>query len=440
MKFMLQSNNMLTDKSGYATQSLSIFQRLWEHGHQTAHIPNYGHQTGTYEHLVKLPNGNLFPVQVYSYLQHTDARKVISGHLEHWEADALITLYDIWVAAANFHDYLPNHLWIALFPVDEAPLPNPIKARIPNVDFPVVYSEFACQVLEDARITRYDYIPHGCETNFWTPGSRDKVRDKWKMSKDVFLVSMVAANVGNPSRKAFPENLMGFKLFMDTHKDAHLRLHTSIAPKDDDPGNGLHMHELLENVGIPSDRFTIVNQYSYAAGLPLDYMRDLYRVSDVILHASKAEGFGLVITEAQACGTPVITTNGSSMPQVTCNGIVTEPLHPWWTGFGGWQVLPDPEAICDALCQIYDWDTKTRKSNSKKGVNFIKKNFDYDKVIFPKYWIPFLEKVEEEIKVRKAGGYMSIQSNWQQVINRRKMVVVEEGELSEKTPEEKVKG
>jgi len=144
-------------------------------------------------------------------------------------------------------------------------------------------------------------------------------------------------------------------------------------------------------------------------------------------------------TDAQACGTPIITTKGSSMPQVTCNGIVTEPLHPWWTGFGGWQTLPDPEAIFDAMCQIYDWDDKTRKANSRKGVKFIKDNFDFDEVVFPKYWVPFLEKVEDELRRRGSRAYLTHERNWQKVINSRKKVKVEEDKLAEKTPTEKAK-
>jgi len=439
MKFILQSNNILTDKSGYATQGWSIFQRLWQYGHPTAHIPNYGHQTGTYDHPVELPNGKILPVRVYSYLQHTDGRKVIQGCIDDWRADALITLYDIWVAAFNFHDYFPKALWIAMFPVDEAPLPNPIGERLPSVDFPVVYSEFACEVLEEARIKRYDYIPHGCETKFWTPGDRNKIREARGLPKDAFIISMIGANVGNPSRKGFPENLMAYKMFLDTHDDALFYLHTNMAPKDDNPAMGLHMHELIEQIGIPSHKIIPVNQWDYASGLPPEYLRDIYRLSDVVTHASRGEGFGLILSDAQACGTPVISTNGSSMPQLTCNGIVTEPLHPWWTGFGGWQVLPDPEAICDAMCQIYDWDTKTRKTNSRKGIKYIKDNFDFDEVIFPKYWAPFLEKVEAELKKRGSPGYMTQQRNWQKIVDRRKKVKVEEGQLAEKTTTEKKK-
>jgi glycosyltransferase involved in cell wall biosynthesis len=42
----------------------------------------------------------------------------------------------------------------------------------------------------------------------------------------------------------------------------------------------------------------------------------LYSMADVFVLPSYYEGFGLPIIEAMACGTPVITSNVSSMPEV----------------------------------------------------------------------------------------------------------------------------
>jgi len=40
-------------------------------------------------------------------------------------------------------------------------------------------------------------------------------------------------------------------------------------------------------------------------------------MADVSVYPSFYEGFGLPVLEAMACGTPVITTNVSSMPEIT---------------------------------------------------------------------------------------------------------------------------
>lgn len=47
-----------------------------------------------------------------------------------------------------------------------------------------------------------------------------------------------------------------------------------------------------------------------------DEIVNLYRAAAVLVYPSMAEGFGLPVLEAFSCGTPVITSNRSSMPEV----------------------------------------------------------------------------------------------------------------------------
>jgi glycosyltransferase involved in cell wall biosynthesis len=48
----------------------------------------------------------------------------------------------------------------------------------------------------------------------------------------------------------------------------------------------------------------------------------LYSAANVLVYPSLYEGFGLPILESQACGTPVITSNISSMPEVAGKGAI----------------------------------------------------------------------------------------------------------------------
>lgn len=65
--------------------------------------------------------------------------------------------------------------------------------------------------------------------------------------------------------------------------------------------------------------------------LPLPELSALYRRARMLLFPSLAEGFGLPVAEAMACGAPVVTSNCSSMPEVA----------------GGAAVLVDPEDVSD---------------------------------------------------------------------------------------------
>ncbi len=60
--------------------------------------------------------------------------------------------------------------------------------------------------------------------------------------------------------------------------------------------------------------------YKYISNLNSEEMKNLYQVVDILVFPSLFEGFGMPIIEAQAMGTPVLTSNLSSMPEVAGDG------------------------------------------------------------------------------------------------------------------------
>ncbi|NJR59656.1 MAG: glycosyltransferase family 4 protein [Cyanobacteria bacterium CRU_2_1] len=71
----------------------------------------------------------------------------------------------------------------------------------------------------------------------------------------------------------------------------------------------------------------------------------IYNAADVLLSPSLYEGFGMTVLEAMACGTPVITSNVTSLPEVA--GDAAMMVHP-----------TDVQAIVDAVCRLHNNSTE----------------------------------------------------------------------------------
>jgi glycosyltransferase involved in cell wall biosynthesis len=58
-------------------------------------------------------------------------------------------------------------------------------------------------------------------------------------------------------------------------------------------------------------------QIRFTGPIAQEHIATLYRAADLFVYPSFAEGFGLPVLEAMACGAPVIASNTTSIPEVT---------------------------------------------------------------------------------------------------------------------------
>ena len=85
-----------------------------------------------------------------------------------------------------------------------------------------------------------------------------------------------------------------------------------------------------------------------------DHLPDLYRGALLFVYPSLYEGFGLPVLEAMACGTPVITSNRTSLPEVAGDAaLLIDPTR--------------PESLATAMTSIMH-DGELRQSLRAKGL------------------------------------------------------------------------
>ena len=93
--------------------------------------------------------------------------------------------------------------------------------------------------------------------------------------------------------------------------------------------------------------------------LSRDEMAQLYNSVDCLLFPSSYEGFGRPPLEAMACGTPVITSNAASLPEIV--------------GDAAFVHSPDDVAELFFSTDLLLSDTKTHEKQVQKGLERIKK-------------------------------------------------------------------
>ena len=151
---------------------------------------------------------------------------------------------------------------------------------------------------------------------------------------DTFVVLMQGGNYEDSDRKGWISSIYAYAKFQRDNPGikTHLWVHavdSAMVEADMNAGSkppvavtrtGVALRHVLERSGIPSNMYTFdENKHDHT------FTSALKRHASVCLHTSKAEGFGMVVLECQALGTPVITTKYTAMRDYTKLGYTIEP-------------------------------------------------------------------------------------------------------------------
>jgi glycosyltransferase involved in cell wall biosynthesis len=112
-----------------------------------------------------------------------------------------------------------------------------------------------------------------------------------------------------------------------------------------------------------------LHQYVRFLGyLPEETLAVMYRLAGVFVFPSLYEGFGLPPLEAMASGTPVVTSNVSSLPEVAGDAaILVDPYDPHAIADGIYRVLTDERLRRDlrhkglARARQFSWEASVRR-------------------------------------------------------------------------------
>lgn len=244
--------------------------------------------------------------------------------------------------------------YTAIFPIESGPLLSDWAEQAQSIEKGFVISRFGVKVCEEAGLD-VTYLPLGLDAKFWSPGDKEKARESccqfwlnknavkppdWIQDSERVLRSKIVLTVAdNQERKNLPACFETFVQLKD--KESLLVI---VAPSQ------LHGWDLYR---LAVD-FQCEDRFVWVGNLSNEILREHYRAADVFLLPSQAEGYGLILREANACGLPWVATDCTSISECK-GGILVEPImetvHPWGNSRRYWI---DTKKAAQAIERIFN--------------------------------------------------------------------------------------
>lgn len=322
---------------------------------------------------------------------------VRAAHWLHEGGPGLVfILCDTWTVNPAVIRGAPVAMWT---PVDCEPMGAGDRAVLERSGAaPVAVSEFGRRMMRDAGMEPL-YIPHAVDLGVFAPADRAEARKALGFPESAFIIGFNGANSDSgPSRKAIPQQLRAFAAFRKNHKDALMALHTRM----DGPDGAVHIHELAARLGI-LDSLLFSDQVRYWEGaFPQEYLALFYSAADVLTATSFGEGFGLPLLEAQACGTPVVTSDHSAMRELCGAGWLVGG-DPWWQNDHlAWWHCPRVDLIRRAYGKAY-----TSAAGRREEARVFATRYE-PAVVMERYWKPALAELERRLVTTASGDDASL--------------------------------
>jgi glycosyltransferase involved in cell wall biosynthesis len=128
---------------------------------------------------------------------------------------------------------------------------------------------------------------------------------------------------------------------------------------------------LFDEVFKLVEKLKLQEQVRFTGYVPDEDLPALYSAAEIFLYPSLYEGFGLPPLEAMACGTPTISSNASSLPEVVGNAGLTHDPNDWQSLTGHMAKLLGDHVARQHFRQAgleqaarFSWDRAARETQS----------------------------------------------------------------------------
>ena len=348
----------------------------------------------------------VFPLDTHGLGREGADMRVIARAVLDYAPDLVIVIHDARMAQGLVEECAPVPVWFWM-PVDSDPV-SPLDLQAIKGAKAIAMSRFGLEQLARAGVENRAYIPAPLDSAFCVDDDkqlRAKVRAQMGGQGCEHLTLIVGRYVvgPRPDRKAYAQALRAWAEFAADKSGARLFCH--VWNEGDGRTDGqIGVHMIAHSLGL-AGRVRYPSNVTAECGASLEQMAQQYNGADALLHATAAEGFGLPIVEAQACGTPVVCTGFTSMPELVRWGLAVKPLDVQWVHLvRSWLAWPDVHGTAAALQALYDewqaaggrWPLARRRSVSAA----VREEYGWDQV-FDRCWTPLVQNLVND----KAHSY-----------------------------------
>lgn len=366
--------------SGYGTVTRNVAMRLAEH-YPLLISAYYGIDPGA---SIRIGNVRILPVSEENLGEYS-----VKHYIQKFRITLPILASDFW--PFPWFAELPNAMFYG--PVDSEDYSLTDVETMKKFTFFIPCSSFGAEVYRKlTKMKPTAIIPHGVDTSIFHPYPKEQCRALFNLPKKKFIFGIVAANSDPEPRKGWDDIFVALSQFKEKFPSETKNWLVFAFTKPSDK-RGVDLVEMARRLDL-EDNVLFPEHLAQIVGLPDPEMAKLYSCFDVLLNASRREGFCLPVLEAQACGVPVIASNISSLPElVQGHGWLVDAKETVFTPRGWICKRVDREDLLRKIEEAY-FDASLRKRFSRKSIEFAKQ-YDWTQLVNTK-WLPLLEELSSK--------------------------------------------
>jgi glycosyltransferase involved in cell wall biosynthesis len=418
--------------TGFGTVTRNLSTRLLDRGHDVQFVsmneqqgsskPGYpfegrmlltGNRAGWLDSLTPEDYGHLVQAMAEDRVTEADRERLQRAALIYrgirtilgldpggaWVAEAVLIIGDPGgLEYSGLHKLIPATVRAVHYvPIEGVGTP-PRWAQFWQTIEPVAMSQFGAAQLREVLGREVAMAYHGVDTSaFWPVSELRPIRLTSKMDSITLtskqackeFVAHAARQLSrwNPDpshlwilradrhmpRKMYSSLFRSLSLVLRKHPDVEFLFHCR---QVDEGGN------LADDVSKLPDLWERINgtgfhETSEASGATLQAMNAIYNAADIYV-SNSAEGFGLTLAEAMACGVPVVGLDYSSVPEVVGDAGILVPAGSLVDNkYGYWWARPDEAAYAEAVHRLVQ-SRGARRDLGAKGTDRVRRLFSWE--------------------------------------------------------------